>query len=315
MPENYVEFGAIVREDQNPPLQRPPVDPMLRIRWQREMPRRARNAIMNHWLQSGGPASAVGLPLDPSFPVLNMAGDKMRSDFRGGRLTFNDHDGTVVESELHKVVVTFEGYGLEIRQEDGDEIFGSIHSTIGTSGYTKDIVLPEVVLGPEGNNRIQQYGMVLYEGPPVDLGIVLSLTEHDSGDRKAVRDEVRVRVNQIFQEARNAAAAGAAGSAAQQAATAMTNESLVSSSLQNWIINGAADLINDLLGMGDDPYNPVGFTITANQMQNIPPMLQYRCSSDPRVINFTQGLSRMMTGRDDAGDVGQITALFSIRPA
>jgi hypothetical protein len=313
MPNDYFQYAGLEQVN-NPPVIRPEGGAEALMRWRRDRPRRAREAIMQYWVQDGGPASPVGLPIDPNFPVLITIGDELQSEFRGGRLTFKNHDGSVTQSDLHQVVVTFEGFGLEIRQESGDEIYGSIHVEIGTTGFDNEFVVPEVVLGPEGHNRIGQLGIVLYEGPPVNLNILLSLTEHDSGDRAAVREEVRAKVKEIFKAAKDAAAGGMAGPAAQRAAQSLNSESIASSSLQDWMLTGVADLINEILGMGDDAYNPVGFTITAAQMQNIPPMLQYRCSSDPRVINFSQGLSRMATCRDDGGDVGQITALFSIRP-
>jgi hypothetical protein len=288
-----------------------PIAPDARAVWYREHPVILRTQIMKKWIEMGGPKSSVGLPVDPNFPI-KQTGDNLEVEFRGGSLKLNNVNAEIDESGLHHVSVTFEGFGLEMRQESGDEIYGQLVAQIGSTAFKRELVLPEVTLGPEDNNRIAQYSMLLYEGPPVDLNIVLSLTEHDSGDREAVRAQVRQKVGEFFDSAQNLAAGGVAGPAAQRAAQSLSAESLASSSLKDWMIDGAGDLINDLLGMGDDPYNPVGFTIYASEMQSVPPLRQYRCWSDPRVIDHTH--ARKTTCRDDGGDLGQITALFSVRP-
>lgn len=316
MPHNNLFDAIIVDVSHNPPISgfTPGQAGEDERRWQRELQlrRTAREKIMQHWLQTGGSKSPVGLPMDPNFPVFR-SGNIRTTQFRGGRITFNDADAQVVQSDLHHAVVTFEGIGLEIRQERGDEIYGSLHVQIGSTGFRKELTLGEVTLGPDANNRIQQYGMVLYEGPPTDLNIVLSVVENDSGNRAAVRDEVRKRVAEIFKTAEDAASAGQLGDAAQRAASSLNTENLASSSLKGWLITGVADIVNAILGMGDDPYNPVGFTITAAELQAIPPLRQYRCSSDPRTLNFTDPHRHIATCRDDGGDVGQISALFSVR--
>jgi hypothetical protein len=315
MPVDPIQFGGIA-VGSNPPFSSDEVIPptprdiVAEERFRRELPRIAREQITRRWLQNGGPASPVGLPLDPSFPVLKTANGHA-VEFRGGRISFQDHDGQLVQSDLHHVVVTFEGFGLEVRQESGDELYGTVHSQIGSTGFRQDFVLPEVSLGPEDTNRVAQYGTILYEGPPIDLNVVLSLVEHDSGDRAKVRDEVRLRVGQLFKAAEDLAAGSPTGDPVQVAGMGLRSEALASSSLKDWLITAVADLINDLLGMGDDPYNMVGFTIAAAEMQTLPPLRQYRCWSDTRMVEFTH--SRMTTCRDDAGDVGQITALFSVR--
>jgi len=271
--------------------------------------RLARKKIMEHWQAGGAADSKLGLPVDSGFPVLESGGGYL-CEFRGGRVHISGDNGALTEDLSGQVIVTFEGFGLEMRQEDGDEIFGSVNCQIGTTGYKQDFVVPEQNLGPKGNNRIAQLGIVLYEGPPVNLNILLTLVEHDSGDRAKVRDEVKKRFNQIFNEARSAA--GAAAGAPSEAMAASKDESESSDSLQGWLIDSAAGFINDLFGMGDDPYNPVGFTISHGEMSNPPSLRTYRCSSDPKSLEFN--FSRISTCRDDADDIGQISALFSARP-
>jgi hypothetical protein len=274
------------------------------------MARNAQRKVMMHWLETGGAGSRLGLPLDASFPVLQSGSDYI-TEFRGGTVHINSDTGVVSEDLSGQVVVTFEGFGLEIRQEDGDEIFGSIQSQIGTTGYQKACAVPEQHLGPGGNNRVAQLGIVLYEGPPVNLNILLTLFEHDHGDRTKVRNEVKARFKEIFDKAQETV--GGMGLGATTVATeVMQAEDSSTNGLKEWLVDGVGGFIADFLGLGDDVYNPVGFTIRHEEMRNPGPMRQYRCSSDPKILNFN--ISRMTTCTDDGGDLGQISALFSVRP-
>lgn len=287
--------------------------PIPEFNWDAYYARKARSAFEERWLASGGAASPLGLPIDPSFAVMKVGSDAFSCEFRGGRLQFNNNDGSVMQTAQNHVIVTFEGFGLEMRQEDGDEIFGSVNVQIGTTGFKQEFIVPEQNLGPSGNNRIAQLGITLYEGPPVDLNVFLVLVEHDSGDRAKVRSEVKEKFRQIFEQAEAAASAGAAAAGASNSVlNALKVESTSANDLKIWILDAVGGLIADLLGMGDDPYNPVGFTIASAEMTNIPALRQYRCSSDPKLLNWTH--SRMSTCRDDGDDIGQITALFRVRP-
>lgn len=304
-----IEGPSVVGQQVGPSVANVPHE----FNWDAYYARKARDAFKQRWLATGGATSPLGLPVDPSFPVMKSGDNAYNCEFRGGQLRFNSNDGSIEQSAMNHVVVTFEGFGLEMRQEDGDEIYGSVNVQIGTTGFKQDFVVPEQNLGPSGNNRIAQLGITLYEGPPVDLNILLTLVEHDSGDRATVRNDVKNRFKQIFQQAEAAASAGAAAAGASGSALkALQAESASSSDLKTWLIEETGGLIADVLGMGDDPYNPVGFTIPSAEMLNIPPLRQYRCSSDPKLLNWTH--SRMSTCRDDADDIGQISALFRVRP-
>ena len=50
-------------------------------------------------------------------------------------------------------------------------------------------------------------------------------------------------------------------------------------------------------------------------MRNTPPLQKYRCAADPVLLDVTMGLAKMMRSKDDANDLGQITACFTIRHA
>jgi hypothetical protein len=272
----------------------------------------ARKTIMNHWLAEGGPSSSLGLPIDSQISAFCDQQGNVCSQFRGGTIKLNDN-GDVNITDVRRVTLTLEAIGLLQRQEDGDEIYGTLTVYLGSMGFMKEFVVPEVVLGPSGNNRIQQYSMKIYEGPPADVCIALNLVEHDSGDRNAIRKEVRARVAQIFNESRDLAAGGAGGGALQSVAAALKGESSSEDSLTGWLVGAAGDLVNNVLGMGDDPYNTIGINISAEQMMNIPPTSHFRASDDPRVIDYTDTLIRTTFGHDDAGDIGQITAVFLLQ--
>jgi hypothetical protein len=265
--------------------------------------------IKQHWLESGGADSPVGLPKDPVFPMQHEDGHYM-VEFRGGDIRIRDNGQGLVLNATRRVAVVFEGFGLEIRQESGDEIYGTLSCKVAGTEYRQDFVLPEVQLGPEDNNRISQPGLVLYEGPPTSLNILLALVEHDDGPRDEIREATRQRFRQVLETAGETVAAGLPGDAASIVSSVTRKEAVASGDLFEWLANAAADLIFEVLGMGDDPYTTVGLTITAAEMENPPPVMEYRCWADPRVLPYTH--ARTTLSRDDGGDTGQITAVFRV---
>lgn len=270
--------------------------------------RQAREAVMNRWMALGGPRSPLGLPRQASFDVEPVAGG-YEVPFRGGTMKVMGGDPSkAIESVTRQVIVTFEGYGLEMRQEKGDDIYGYIAAKIGSTGYKKDFDIPIARVGPDDNNRVRPYSVILWEGPPVDLNLAVRMVEHDAGDSQAIRDEIRKRVNQIF----DTAAQAAGGSAVDVALSGYAGEAQANGDLVRWLLNAAADGIAELLGLGDDPYNEQGMTITADQMQRDLAAKTYRCWSDPHTIEYTHALT--CDGYDDAGDHGRITLLFRVRP-
>ncbi|WP_123831691.1 hypothetical protein [Luteimonas sp. 100069] len=275
----------------------------------RRLVAQGRQRIMSEWLQAQGARSAVGLPVNAQFPTYHRNG-RLYVEFRGGRMSTSLHEGGAVTFEPSgRVRVTLEGYGLDIRQEKGDELYGTVVANLGSQGYTRSWDLPEVTLGPDTKNRIYNKGIVLYEGPPADLNLVLQIVEHDHGDRAKVRQEVKRRVGQVFETAASAAG-GAAGGAVGSALSSLQSESNAAGSLVSWLIGEAGGLVADVLGLGDDPYNPGGLTIGAHEMINIPGEQTYKCGTDPRRLHYTQRLA--LSGKDDGGDVGWISALVRV---
>jgi hypothetical protein len=271
---------------------------------------KARAAILDKWRELDGPRSPVGLPLDPNF-VLTNAPDGCMMDFRGGSMHVMDNNPGVVNIETRRVVVTFEGFGLEQRQEKGDELYGTLDCNVGSTGYRRSFDLAQVELGPDDDNRIYQSPIVLWDGPPADINIVAALVENDSGDREEIRNDIRERVRQIFELGSKLAGGIAPGRESDAVFSSLGSESAAAGSLWDWLITAGGDVIDHILGLGDDPYNPAGLTITAEEMRQIAPEQTYTCWNDPRSIPYTH--RRTITGTDDGGDVGQITVLFRVR--
>ena len=272
----------------------------------------ARNRILRHWQQAGGPGCAVGLPMDSQFPVTE-AGGVYQSEFRGGNIQVNGF-GDVVMNATNQVVVVFEGYCLEQRQESEDELFGSIHVQVGVTDKRSDHVVNQQELGPEENNRIAQLGTILYEGPPANINIFVAMVEHDSGDRDKVRDEIAGYIKSAMDYAQSVAAGmlGApTGSPEIDAASAALKESKVGDQLIEKAKTAGANWLAETLGTGDDPYDPAAFVIYSNEMRDPPPMLTYRFGGDPRMLPYNKDI--LLKGKDDGRDQGVIRALFSIR--
>jgi hypothetical protein len=270
----------------------------------------ARKLIQERWLAIGGPASDLGLPYDPNFPPMKTA-DAHEVVFRGGSMrVLDDHPDDITIDVRYRARVTFQGIGLEMRQEsDGDELFGTISVAMGSTVDLKHYTIPEFVLGPDANNRIYQGVIELHNGRPNDISVIAKIFEHDSGDRAALRQEARNRVKQAF-ESGTAIVGAAAGGAVGTAATAIGNESKTQGSFFDWLRDGLADGITNFLGIGDDEYNTVAVDIPFNDMIRIPPTLVYHCSHDSRSIEYTHKMTT--TCRDDGGDMGQISLLFKV---
>ena len=91
-------------------------------------------------------------------------------DFRGGtmRVLNNNSDEILVDAH-YRVAVTFEGLGLEMRQEKRDELYGNISVAIGSLQSLNHITIPKFILRPAAENRIYQTSAVLFDGRPNDI--------------------------------------------------------------------------------------------------------------------------------------------------
>ncbi|WP_349570457.1 hypothetical protein [Azotobacter salinestris] len=268
-----------------------------------------RELIMRTWIDQGGPKSPVGLPLDANFPVVE-SGGQVKVQFRGGSMAIQGKD-VVVAPERH-VVVTFEGYALVVRQEKGDEVYGTLTTLVPSTGEKREHILRQVTLGPSDSHRVNHLSLVLYEGPPVDLQIGLSLFENDSGPRDEIRKRVASYVSDAISKTGDILTSTGVSTAAGVAIKSMEIEAVNGRSFLDIATGMLGGLIVDILGMGDDVYQPIFFIISHHEMMNAPPPQQLKCWNDPKILNYTHTFTAISS--DDGDDKGQIATAFLIKP-
>lgn len=277
--------------------------------------RAARQKILDNWKAQGGPASPLGLPLDDSFPVQEAGGGYL-VPFRGGNITI-DGGLRVLNNDLGPACrVTFEGLILHSRQETSpDEIYGAGgfrcgSILLGDRVLTGNFVIPEVNLGGREarNTRVANMSQEIYRGAPAGLELFVAIREHDSGDRQ----EVRRKVRELMDEgAKNVAAAlGAGFGNGDIAQAARAGEQISQGKFYEWLMGAAAEFITDFFGLSDDPYNPGGLTIPAEEMITPPPVMIAGHPWDNKTISYTHKID--MTGIDDSGAVGNCSAYFRV---
>lgn len=275
----------------------------------------ARERIKREWLKMGGPASQIGLPLDPKFPLLRTKDGGFQIQFLGGNLNTSDADPVVRPSAGTTVILKLEGIGLIVKQEsDPDELYGSISVQIPTLDRNDHIDFPNIELGPEPNRRVWNDGLILYEGEPRFINIVINMVESDAdANRDQVRQMSRDNADKLYEEAKQAAA-----QAVGVDAETITNNTLVKQSKldemgREYARKKAQDLIDWIFGTGDDPYDQGHLSISGTEMMNPPPMKQFKCWDDPKLVDYTHQV--IIEGYDDGGDRGVIALLFSVKPA
>lgn len=275
----------------------------------------ARQKIIDSWKNQGGPSSPLGLPVEDSFPV-QAAGGGYLVPFRGGNIQI-DGELRVLNNELGPPCrITFEGLILHSRQETSpDEIYGAggyrVGSVlIGDRVLTGNFVIPEVKLGGKDarNTRVSKTSQEIYRGAPAGLELFVAIREHDSGDREEVRRKVRALIDEGAKNVATALGAGVAGG--DLAKLGRTGEQISQGNFGNWLRDVAADLITDLFGLSDDPYNPGGVVITAEEMASPPPVMVAGHQLDNKTITYTHQID--MSGIDDSGAVGNCSAYFRV---
>ena len=275
----------------------------------------AQQKIIDNWINQGGPRSPLGLPIDNSFPVQSVGGIYL-VPFRGGNIQI-DGGLNVLNNDLAPTCrVTFEGLILHSRQETStDEIYGAggyrIGSIlIGNQVLTGNFVIPEVKLGGKGarNTRVYKTSQEIYRGAPVGFELFVAICEHDSGDREVVRKKVRTLIDE---GAKNVAAVlGAGVSGGNLAQVGRIGEQVSESIFYDWLRDATADFITDFFGLSDDPYNPGGLTISADEMASPRQVMIAGHQLDNKTIAYTHRID--MSGIDDSGAVGNCSAYFRV---
>ncbi|WP_333777173.1 peptidoglycan-binding domain-containing protein [Streptomyces sp. IBSBF 3136] len=204
---------------------------------------------------------------------------------------------------MSDVKVMWTGLECQIRQETEDEVFGTVQLIAGTNPQPV-IKFPDsgngkYVLGPPGL-RMVAVQQPLYSGPAQDLTVSATLVEFDSGD---VTEEKKVIAEAASKAATGAVAVFAGGGVATIAAP-----------LIELLSKAFVDLVADLFGVKDDAYNPGAIALSQDQLLSANSRRQTRTRpDDPRTLQFTDTI--VLTGVDDAGDVGKYVFYLDVQTA
>lgn len=275
----------------------------------------ARERIKREWLRMGGPASQLGLPLDPKFPLLRTNDGGYQIQFLGGNLNTTDANPLVRPSAGTRVIVRLEGIGLIVKQEsDPDELYGSISVQIPTLDRNDHIDFPNIELGPKSNNRVWNNGLILYEGEPRFINIMINMSESDAdANRDRVRRMARDAATRLYEEAKRKAAQAAGIDAETITNNTLIRQTGLDDMAKEYAEQGAQDLLDLIFGSGDDPYGVGHLSISGTEMMNPPPLKQFKCWDDPKLVDYTHQV--IVEGYDDGDDRGVIALLFSVKPA
>jgi hypothetical protein len=281
--------------------------------------------IKARYLQLGGAASPLGLPLEDPSPIL-LDGIGFYRGYRGGRIWAanaslgplpNPGETPLNEGETRAVVmrraeVWWVGLECQIRQEnDGvDEMYGSIFQVVPATRETAKADFPANdnawEMGPDGQRillgDLKLYPLPDHAGPPADVFLTPWLVEHDEGDqsefRRAFSEEFTTRAQTVLQSS--------------------TEGQALEEEFGEYIpVLGEeiAKLIERLFGLGDDPYQ-AGYLPLPWQalMSEASPRQTLRRSDDPRGFDYTHSV--VVEGHDDGvfgKDFGRYAFYFDVR--
>ena len=203
---------------------------------------------------------------------------------------------------MQHVDVTWVALECRVRQEQSDEVLGSVNMIAVTNPKTDySHKFPgdgaTWTMGEDGE-RIVAVGVPMYSGPPVPLYLIVHLVEHDSGNIDAYKEVVAEAV---------AKAAEAVASALSSGATASAQP--VTAPILRFGTRGLVDIAADLFGTDDDAYNPA--QLAWRPEDPLPPRNVLRRADDPRTADYTHVVT--VAGTDDGGDRGEYAFYFDIR--
>jgi hypothetical protein len=189
-----------------------------------------------------------------------------------------------------------------MRQEASDEIYGTVNAILNDGQFVNHKFpgdRPNFNMGRPGE-RIVTVAVPLYSGPPIPLGLMVTLVEHDSGDI----DSYKEAVAQLVAKAAGAVAAGFTSGASAPAQPIFDE-----------LARGLVDLGAEVLGTADDQYNPATIRLEPAVLgdPNRPRQLLQR-PDDPRTAEFTDAI--VVTGTDEGiggGDRGEYAFYFDVR--
>jgi hypothetical protein len=227
------------------------------------------------WQQAGGAASLVGIPTEGEISVIP-DGDGWLSHFRGGTLRIN-RDGSSIEI-IERFIVTFQFKALHciLRQESGfDEVYGSVGIITNPPGGVARFDIPTFVFN-KTDHRIQEFSHSIEFLLGTSVALSALLVEHDSGDRGKVMGKIRSFYDDVEARART------------------LTDPLIGEELSKFTVGTLGTILNfatltffDLMGMGDDPFNPVSHLISWETFYNNPPKQTYSHQPDPTTGTYT----------------------------
>lgn len=263
-----------------------------------------KESMRGAWDQFGGPRSFLGLPLGNQIEV-SKANGQYQSHFRSGTLHLLSSGGTPTSNSRDVVNITLLGIECQIKQEVTDEIYGVV-SVFGPSGGTLSTKrFPDsntLNMGPPGLRIVNLNLPILVQGVVQNYTILATLFENDSGDVDVIAKNISDKI----------ASSVAAGIGALTGAPA---ESVADSeSFKEGLVTGVKFLFGDILGVGDDPFNPESLDLRWEDLQpNSPRPIQppLQRNDDPRTIaNWTHRVT--LSGRDSGNDLGQYALYFRV---
>jgi hypothetical protein len=199
--------------------------------------------------------------------------------------------------------------GLECRrrQEAEDEVAGHV-AALAPGGEPQQHHFPAqggtFSMGPSGE-RIVQVDEQVYSGPPIPLGLIAHLVEHDSGDLEGYKQ----RASKVIADAASQLLSSGVGMAVPQLDAVM-----------NDVSRGLVDAVFDFVA-GDDPYNAQKVTLDLGQFAAQPREHKTLARGDDphRVLYTPIGPHQdfiVLTGGDDAlggPDIGEYGFYFDVR--
>lgn len=265
----------------------------------------AASAFEKKYQAHGGFSSALGMPVTAAYEARNKliatpTGNGYLAQFRSGNLVL---DGSATDTPkaqgLYEAQVFLVALECRDKQEVTDEVIGSV-GCIRPSDKTNWVTpIGEKEMG-EGL-RIAEINALVYQGPFANINLTCDLVEKDSGDTTKYRKAFAKVIE-------DAAKMGATAAGVPAEAVAGGEEWMRDLSL------GLSNIVFDLFGADDDPYNSLTFMIKASEMQarkdgQLPDKILKRADY-PNEITYTH--SRFVTGNDDGGDRGEYGFYFTI---
>lgn len=263
-----------------------------------------RQRMVDKYTALGGFKSVLGLPITETMPV-EPDGSGFRMLFRGGHLHLGADAAEPVEVQQQaQFQLWWVGLECQIRQEAEDEIYGVLGLLVPGTALSDIRKFPDddagVLKFGRPSERLINTDTLLFQGPPFDIVLSLSLFEHDSGPTSAIKAKI----------------ADTLAKATDALATALGLPAEALAATDGWANDLSLGLINAVasaLGVGDDQYNPGKLSIRWEEIQaNKFQQATRTHPGDPHTVTYTHSL--VVTGTDDGGDTGQYVAYFNVHP-